>query len=141
MCRPATSRSVSVVLGRSAMRPAAYRNGEVRLDGEVYLDYQSAKPVDPRVVEAMMPYFTERFGNPAALHTVGDRATQALEESRAAVAGFIRAQPEEIVFTSGATESNNLSLIHISEPTRRTPISYAVFCLKTKKNKHTKNSN
>src|SRR5680860_410983 len=78
------------------MRPAAYRNGEVRLDGEVYLDYQSAKPVDPRVVEAMMPYFTERFGNPAALHTVGDRATQALEE---------------IVFTSGATESNNLALI------------------------------
>jgi len=93
------------------MRPAAYRNGEVRLDGEVYLDYQSAKPVDPRVVEAMMPYFTERFGNPAALHTVGDRATQVLEESRAAVAGFIGAQPEEIVFTSGATESNNLALI------------------------------
>jgi len=59
----------------------------------------------------MTPYFTERFGNPAALHTVGDRATQVLEESRAAVAGFIGAQPEEIVFTSGATESNNLALI------------------------------
>lgn len=78
---------------------------------EVYLDYQSAKPVDPRVVEVMLPYFADRFGNPAALHTVGDRATEALEEGRTAVAAFIGAQPEEIVFTSGATESNNLALI------------------------------
>ena len=81
------------------------------LDEPVYLDYQSAKPVDPRVVEAMLPYFTERFGNPASLHTVGDRATEALEESRASVAGFVGARPEEIVFTSGATESNNLALV------------------------------
>ena len=47
------------------------------MNDEVYLDYQSAKPVDPRVVEAMLPYFTERFGNPASLHAVGDRATRA----------------------------------------------------------------
>jgi len=86
---------------------------------DVYLDYQSAKPVDPRVVEAMVPYFTERFGNPAALHTVGDRATEALEESRAAVAAFIGAQPEEVIFTSGATESSNLALIGYANRNKR----------------------
>jgi cysteine desulfurase len=100
--------------------------GDVRGDGhsaardEVYLDYQSAKPVDPRVVEAMVPYFTERFGNPAALHTVGDRATEALEESRGAVADFVGAQPEEILFTSGATESNNLALLGYAARNKRT---------------------
>ncbi len=86
---------------------------------EVYLDYQSAKPVDARVVDAMAPYFTERFGNPASLHTVGDRATEALEESRAAVASFIGAQPEEVIFTSGATESNNLALIGYANRNKR----------------------
>ena len=89
------------------------------MDREVYLDYQSAKPVDPRVVEAMLPYFTERFGNPASLHTVGDRATAALDESRAGVAAFIGAQPDEVIFTSGATESNNLALIGYATRARR----------------------
>jgi len=88
-------------------------------DREVYLDYQSAKPVDPRVVEAMLPYFSERFGNPASLHGVGDRATEALEESRAEVARFIGAAPDEIVFTSGATESNNLALIGYANRNKR----------------------
>jgi cysteine desulfurase len=80
-------------------------------DRLVYLDYQSAKPVDPRVVEAMLPFFTERFGNPASLHAVGDDATEALEAARRTVAGFVNAKPEEIIFTSGATEANNLALI------------------------------
>jgi cysteine desulfurase len=80
-------------------------------EDEVYLDYQSARPVDPRVVEAMLPYFAERFGNPASLHAVGDRATETLEASRATVATFLGALPEDVVFTSGATESNNLALI------------------------------
>lgn len=77
----------------------------------VYLDYQSSKPVDPRVVEAMLPYFHKKFGNPSSLHTVGDTATEILEESRKTIAGFIGAKPDEIVFTSGATESNNHALI------------------------------
>jgi cysteine desulfurase len=77
----------------------------------VYLDYQSAKPVDPRVVEAMRPYYTDEFGNPSSLHSVGDRATEILEASRAAIASFIGATADEIVFTSGATESNNQALI------------------------------
>jgi cysteine desulfurase len=89
------------------------------MDREVYLDYQSAKPVDPRVVEAMLPYFTERFGNPASLHSVGDRATAALDASRADVAAFIGAQPGEIVFTSGATESNNLAMIGYANRAKR----------------------
>ena len=67
----------------------------------------------------MLPYFTERFGNPASLHAVGDRATEALEESRAAVADFLGATPDEIVFTSGATESNNLALIGYASRNKR----------------------
>jgi len=79
--------------------------------GVVYADYQSSKPVDPRVVEAMLPYFGQTFGNAASLHGVGDAATAALEDARARVARFIGADPTEIVFTSGATEANNLALI------------------------------
>ncbi len=86
---------------------------------EIYVDYQSARPVDPRVVEAMLPYFTERFGNPASLHLPGDRATAALEESRADVADFLGAKAEEVVFTSGATESNNLALIGYANRNKR----------------------
>ncbi|TDB37935.1 MAG: cysteine desulfurase [Actinobacteria bacterium] len=86
---------------------------------EVYLDYQSAKPVDPRVLDAMLPFFTERFGNAASLHGVGDRATAALEESRARVAAFIGAEPDEVIFTSGATESNNLALIGYANRNKR----------------------
>ena len=87
--------------------------------GEVYLDYQSAKPVDPRVVEIMTPYFTERFGNPAALHGVGDDATAALDAARATVASSVGAASEEIVFTSGATESSNLALLGYANRNRR----------------------
>jgi cysteine desulfurase len=76
-----------------------------------YLDYQSAAPVDPRVVEAMAPYMAEQFGNPSVLfRTDGDTARQALEEARARVAAFVGADPAEIVFTSGATEANNMAL-------------------------------
>jgi cysteine desulfurase len=78
---------------------------------QVYLDYHTAKPVDPRVVEAMMPYFTERFGNPSSLHHVGDDATEALDESRRKIADYIRADEDEIIFTSGATEAINLGMI------------------------------
>ena len=79
--------------------------------GVVYADYQSAKPIDPRVVEAMLPYFTETFGNAASLHAVGDVATAALEEARGRVAAFFGAEPREIVFTGGATEASNLGIV------------------------------
>jgi cysteine desulfurase len=76
-----------------------------------YLDYQSASPVDQRVIDAMMPYLNEQFGNPSVLfRDDGDAARQALEEARGRVAAFVGAAPEEIIFTSGATESNNMAL-------------------------------
>ena len=77
----------------------------------VYLDYQSAKPVDPRVAEAMKPYLHDKFGNPSSLHTTGDMATMTVEESRKMIAGFIGARANEVIFTSSATEANNLALI------------------------------
>jgi cysteine desulfurase len=85
----------------------------------VYADYQSAKPVDPRVVAAMLPYFTEKFGNAASLHGVGDAATAALENARTRVARFFGAEPKEIVFTSGATEASNLAIIGYALRNRR----------------------
>jgi cysteine desulfurase len=86
---------------------------------EVYLDYQSSKPVDPRVVDGMLPYFHERFGNASSLHHVGDVATEALDESRLAIANYINADHDEIIFTSGATEANNLALIGYAMKNKR----------------------
>lgn len=77
----------------------------------IFLDYQSTTPCDPRVVEAMMPWFTERFGNPhTRSHAYGWEAEEATEIAREHVAALIGANPKEVVFTSGATESNNLAL-------------------------------
>src|SRR5688572_16206051 len=77
----------------------------------VYLDYHATSPVDPRVLQAMLPYFTEEFGNPASKqHKWGWRAQAAVEHGRAQVAELIGASAGEIVFTSGATESNNLAI-------------------------------
>ena len=71
----------------------------------IYFDYQSAKPVNPRVIDGMLPYFNKNFGNPSSLHTVGDIGTKVLDESRDSVARFINAKKDDIIFTSGATES------------------------------------
>jgi cysteine desulfurase len=81
----------------------------------VYLDYQATTPMDPRVLDAMMPYFIEKFGNPHSRnHTHGWEAEQAVEKSRQQVAELIGADEREIVFTSGATESNNLAIAGVA---------------------------
>ena len=78
---------------------------------KVYMDHMSTTPTDPRVVEEMLPFFTENFGNPSShLHSYGLRAKKAVDESRAKVADLINAKPEEIIFTFTGSESNNLAL-------------------------------
>lgn len=76
----------------------------------VYLDHSASTPTDPRVVEAMMPYFTEIYGNPSSAHSFGRKAEKAIEDARQTIASVMNCKPSEIVFTSGGSESDNLAI-------------------------------
>ena len=80
------------------------------VEGTVYLDHAGTTPLDSKVLEAMVPYFTQRFGNPSSLHSVGQEARYALDEARERVAGVLNCRPREIVFTAGGTESDNAAI-------------------------------
>jgi cysteine desulfurase len=79
-------------------------------NSSIYLDHSATTPVDPRVREAMLPYFGEIFGNPSSLHRFGQRALAAVDEARRTVAEILHAQPRDIVFTANGTESDNLAV-------------------------------
>ena len=82
----------------------------------IYLDYNATTPVDPAVLETMLPFFSADFGNAASIHTSGQRARSAVETAREQVAALIKARPQEIIFTSGGTESDNQALFGMFDP-------------------------
>jgi cysteine desulfurase len=89
------------------------------MENVIYMDHAATTPTDPEVVRTMLPWFTEEYGNPATLYTIGLNAARALEEARATVADVLGAQPDEIYFTSGGTESNNWAIKGTADAQRR----------------------
>lgn len=83
-------------------------------DSPIYLDYNATTPIDPRMVEAMLPFLHAHFGNPSSDHVYGQRAKAAVANARDEMAALIGAQPDEIVFTSCATEANNLAILGVA---------------------------
>src|SRR6266704_2998454 len=79
----------------------------------VYLDYNATTPVEPEVLDAMLPYFSAEFGNASSIHTFGQKARAAVETAREQVAALLGARPQEIFFTSGGTESDNHAIFGI----------------------------
>jgi cysteine desulfurase len=95
----------------------------------IYLDYNATTPCDPRVVEKMLPYFRQVYGNPAnGLHRQGRMAAKAVDEARERVAELIGAQPKEIIFTAGATESDNLAILGVARMARGSERKRIVTC-------------
>lgn len=84
----------------------------------IYLDNASTTQVDPEVIEAMMPYLTEQYGNPGTIYSFGRSAKKAVEKARAQVATLIGAEPEQIIFTSGGTEANNMVFSSLADKLR-----------------------
>ena len=88
------------------------------MDDTIYLDHAATTPVDPNVLAAMLPYFVERFGNPSSIYQLGQESRAAVDQARVTSARILGCDPDEIVFTSGATESDNLALRGVAWGTR-----------------------
>lgn len=86
----------------------------------IYLDHAATTPVRPEVLEAMLPYFTQRFGNPSSIHTPGQEARKAVEDAREQVAAVLGCRPSEVVFTSGGTEADNAAIKGVALALRHT---------------------
>ena len=80
------------------------------MNDRIYLDYAATTPVLPEVIAAMKPFFSERFGNPSGVHGTAREARRAAENARKTIAGFLGAEPSEICFTSGGSESDNMAI-------------------------------
>src|SRR6266481_6823200 len=102
-----------------AQGPGAAAGGAGVKGVPVYMDNHATTRVDPRVVEAMLPYFDTKYGNPHSVHAAGHEARDAVDTARQSIATAIGADATEIVFTSGATESNNLAIRGVAERERR----------------------
>lgn len=85
---------------------------------KICLDYAASTPVDKKVLNEMMPYFSEKFGNPSSIHQIGQEAMEAIDNARAQIADFLHCSANEVIFTSGATESNNLTIKGILKATQ-----------------------
>lgn len=85
----------------------------------VYLDHSATTPVDPEVASLMMTYYTEKYGNPSSIHSFGQEVRNAVEEARHQVAALIGAKPEEITFTSGGTEADNMAILGVADAYRK----------------------
>jgi cysteine desulfurase len=88
-------------------------------DGTIYLDHAATTPVRPEVPEAMLPYFSEDFGNPSSIYALGRRSHQALEEAHQMVAGVLNCRPTEVIFTGGGSEADNLAIKGVATAARR----------------------
>jgi cysteine desulfurase len=89
------------------------------MNRKVYLDHNASTPVHPDVIQAMLPYFGERFGNPSSVHGFGREARDGIETAREQVSGFLKVKKEDVVFTSGGTESDNMAIKGIAHARRR----------------------
>ena len=100
------------------MNPKRFLRNRVPDRTSIYLDYAATSPLAPRVLDAMRPFLEETFGNPSSVHTPGRNARFAVEEARENVASLLGAEPGEIIFTSGGTESNNAALKGVMDALR-----------------------
>ncbi|PIO57039.1 hypothetical protein TELCIR_21559 [Teladorsagia circumcincta] len=121
-----TGRCVSSVV-RVCARHLATPAVDPGTPSPIYLDVQATSPMDPRVVDAMLPYMLNEYGNPhSRTHAYGWKAEEAVEKARAHVATLIKADPREVIFTSGATESNNIAVKGVAKFQRHTGKNHVI---------------